>query len=71
MKKSLSKNLDISSATARVAADRWKPWQLYQVQLSENLQLIDKTENHTGSQKNDISLGDQQSYHLQVFQRLY
>ena len=71
MKKSLSKNLDISSATARVATDRWKPWQLYQVQLSENLQLIDKTENHTGSQKNDISLGDQQSYHLQVFQRLY
>ena len=42
------------------------------MQLSEDLQLIEKTKNSAGNQKKGhISLGDQQSYYLQVFQRLW
>ena len=45
--------------------------QFYQIQLSENLQLIEKNLNHTGNQKKgQIYLGDQQTYYLQVIQRL-
>ena len=33
------------------------------------LQLIEKIKNHTGNQKG--SLGVQQYYHLQAFQRIY
>ena len=36
------------------------------------LQLIEKIKNHNGNQKKDhSSLGVQQYYHLQVFQRIY
>ena len=47
----LSKALDISSASARVALDLLNTLQFYQTQLSEDLQLIEKTLNHTGNQK--------------------
>ena len=48
------------------------PQQFYQVKLSEDLWLIEKTYNHIGNQKKgNISLGDQQSHYLQVLQRLY
>ena len=44
----------------------------YQIQLSDNLQLIKKTYDRTGNQKKgNISLSDQQVYYLQVFERLY
>ena len=47
MQKTLSKALDISNVTARVAQDLLKAWQFYQIQLWEDLQLIEKTQNHT------------------------
>ena len=47
----LTKALDISSVTVRVAPDLQKTKAVYQVQLSEDLQLIEKTLNHTGNQK--------------------
>ena len=37
------KNLDISSATARVAQGCEKPKKFYQIQLSQDLQLIKRT----------------------------
>ena len=58
----------ISSATALIASDPLKALTMLQIQLSEDLQLIEKT----GNQKRaHISRGDQQAYYLQVFQRLY
>ena len=62
----LWKGLDISNATAWVTlailsdTTVWRP-------------AVDPEHlNHTGNQKKDhISLGDQQFYYLQVFQRLY
>ena len=40
--------------------------------MSEDLQVIEKTQNHSENQKKGhFSLGDQQSYYLQIFQRLY
>ena len=42
------------------------------MQLEEVLQLIEKTYNHIENKKNcHISLSDQQSYYLQVFQIFY
>ena len=38
---------------------------------TKGLELIEKTQNHTGNQKKGhICLGDQQSYYLQVFRRI-
>ena len=67
----LSKALDVSSATAQVAPDMLKASAiLSDTQLSEDLQLIRKTLNHTGNQiKDHISLGDQESYYLLLFTR--
>ena len=39
----LTKALDISSVTVRVAPDLQKTQAVYQIQLSEDLQLIEKT----------------------------
>ena len=48
----MSKALDISTATSRIAIGLLNA-------LSEDLQLIEMTYNHTGNQKKDhISLGD-------------
>ena len=45
-----------------------KAFSIYQMQLSEDLQLIEKIQNQTGNKKKDvISLGDQQPYYLQVY----
>ena len=43
------KNLDISSATARVAQGCEKPKKFYQIQLSQDMHLIKRTLNHTGN----------------------
>ena len=61
----LSKALDISSATARVAPDLLKiPQQFYHIQLYKEPKTILEIR-----KKGHISLGDQRSYYLQVFQR--
>ena len=71
-KKTLSKALDISSATARVA-----PYLLKALAILSDTTVrrsaVDREDlNHTGNQKKGhIPLGDQQSYYLQVIQRLY
>ena len=40
--------------------------------MSEDLQLINKTENDTGNnKKRSICQGDQQAYYFQVSQRFY
>ena len=66
------KAVDISSATARIVPDLLKALAILSditVRRSavdrENLKLYWKSE------KGHISLDDQQSYYLQVFQRLY
>ena len=62
--------MNISSATAQEVPDLLKALKLYQIQLSKDLQLIEKTQDHTEYQKKvHISLGDQQSHYLQVLQR--
>ena len=68
--KTLSKALDISSATARVASDLLKTLVILSnttVRRSavdrENLKPYWKS-----VKKDQISLGDQQSYYIQVFQ---
>ena len=70
--KTLSKALDISSATARVAQNLLKALAILSdttVRRSavnrEDLKL------NWNSEKGHISLGDQQSYYLQAFERLY
>ena len=56
----LSKVLDISSSMAWVIPDQLKVKHLYLTQLSEDLQLIEKTKNHIDNQEKDhISLGGQ------------
>ena len=68
----LSKALDISSATARVALDLSKALAI----LSDtNVRRSAVDQKHLKpywkSEKGYNSLGDQQSYYLQVFQRFY
>ena len=61
----------MSSPTARVAPALLNVLIFYQIRMSEDLQLTEKTWNHTGNQlKGRITSDDQQAYYLQVFQRL-
>ena len=63
------KVLDISSATARVASNLSKALAILSDTRRSAVDLEDV--NHAGNQKNNhISLGDQQSYYLNVFQTL-
>ena len=76
MKKSsmpnLSKALDISSATARVAWDLLKVPAILSDTTVRKSAVDREDQNHTGNQKKGhISLCDQQSYYSQVFQRLH
>ena len=70
----MSKTLIISSATAFIAPELFKVLAI----LPDHMRLLTRSEvdredlNHTKNQKKGhISLGDQQSCYLQVFQRLY
>ena len=66
----LSKALDISSATARIAPDLLKSLVILSDTTAGRSEL-DWGDLRTGNQKKvHISLGDQQSYYLQVFRRL-
>ena len=72
MPNSLSKALAISGTTARVAPDLLKALAILSSTTVRRSEFDQKTYNHTGNQKKGhISLGDQQSFYLQVFQRLY
>ena len=68
----LSKALDISSATARVAPDLLKALAILS-NTTVRRSAVDQEDlkPYWKSEKGHISLGDQQSYYLQVFQRLY
>ena len=67
----LSKILDISSATAQVASDLLKP-QAVLSDITARRSTVDwEDKPYWKSEKGHISLGDQQFYDLQVFQRLY
>ena len=68
----MSKDLDIWSVTALVAPDLLKA----QVILSDTAfrrSAVDREDlkSHWKSEKSHISLGDQQSYCLKAFQKLY
>ena len=69
---SLSEALDISSAIAWVAPDLLKTLAILSDTTVRKSAVDWEDLNHIGNQKKDqISLGDQQSYYLQIFQRLY
>ena len=62
--------MDISSATVRVALDLLKVLAILS-NIAVRRSAVDR-EDHTGNQKKDhITLGDEQSYYLQVFQGLH
>ena len=66
----MSKALGISSAAAQAAPDLLKALAILSGTIVRR-SAVDR-ENHTKNQKKDhISLGEQQFYYLQVFQRLY
>ena len=67
----LSKALDISSATARVAPDLLKALAILS-DTTVRRSAVDREDlNHIGSQKKGhVSLDDQNSYYLQVFQTI-
>ena len=63
----LLKALNVSSATAQVDPDLLKA-----LTILSDTTVRRSAVHHTGNQKKGhISLQDQQSHHLQVFQRLY
>ena len=68
----LSKALDISRATAQVAPDLLKDLAILS-DTSERRSAVDREDlkPYWKSENKPHSLGDQQSYYLQVFQRLY
>ena len=68
----LSKALDISSATARVAPDQFKALAILS-DTTVRRSAVDREDlkAYWKYKKGHISLVDQQSYYLQVFQRLY
>ena len=64
--------MDISRATARVAPDLLKTIAILSDTTVRRSAVDREDKKHTGNQKKDlISLRDQQSFYLQVFQRLY
>ena len=68
----LPKALDVSSTTAWVAPDLLKALANLSDATVRRSAVDREDQNHTGNQEKDqISLGDQQSYYLQVFQWLY
>ena len=68
----LPKALDISSATARVAPDLLKALVILSDATARRSAVDwEDLKPYWKSEKGHISLGDQQSYYLQVFQRLY
>ena len=68
----LSKALDISSATARVAPELLQALAiLSDTTVIRSAVNIEDLKRYWKSEKKHISQGDQQSYYLQVFQRLY
>ena len=74
MKKTSMPNpvLDISSATARVAPDLLKSLAILSETTVRRSEIDWEHLKPQGkSEKTHISLGDQQFYYLQVFQRLY
>ena len=64
--------MDISIATAQVAPDLLKPLAIVSDTIVRR-SAVDREDlkPYWKSEKSHISLGDQQSYYLQVFQRLY
>ena len=67
----LSKALDISSVTARVAPDLLKALAILSDTTVRRSAVDQEDLKQTGNKKKSHnSLGDQQSYYLQVFQRL-
>ena len=68
----MSTALDISSATTRVAPDLLKALAILS-DTTVRRSAVDREDlkPYWKSEKGHISLGDQQSYFLQVFQRLY
>ena len=69
--KTLKKALDISSATAWVAPDLLKALAIYS-DTTVRRSAVDREDlkPYWKSEKSHISLGDQESYYLQAFQRL-
>ena len=64
----LSKALDISSATARVVPDLWKALAILSETCARRSAVDHEDLKPYWNQKKDhISLGDQQSYYLKVF----
>ena len=72
MPNSLSKALDISSAAAHVTADLLKDLgTLSDTGVRRSAVDPEELKPYWKSEKGHTSLCDQQSYYLQVFQRLY
>ena len=73
MKKiSMPKALNISSATARVARELLKSLAILSgTTVRRSAVDWEELKPNWKSEKGHISLGDQQSYYLQVFQRIY
>ena len=67
----MSKALDISSVTAPVAPDLLKALAILSDTTVRRSAVDRDLKPYWKSEKGHISLGDQQSYYLQVFQRLY
>ena len=68
----LSQALDISSDTVWVASDLLKSQSILSDKTVRRSVVDWEDPNHTRNQKKGhISVGDQQFYYLQVFQRLY
>ena len=64
--------MDILKATARVAPDLLKAAAILSGTYVRRFAVDQEDLNHTGNlKKGHISLGDQQSFYLQVFQVLY
>ena len=68
----LSNALDLTIATAQVAPDLLKALAILS-DTTVRRSVVDREDlkPYWKSEKGQISLGDQQSYYLQVFQRLY
>ena len=68
----MSKVLDISSGTAHVAPDLLKALAIpSDTTLRRHADDPGDLKQHWKLEKSQVSLGDQQAYYLQVFQRLY